>query len=128
MRLRMNPPLLVLSAALAFVGCGSLSLLPARDVACDFRPAKSQCTDLRDSRAPTTANIKLFCEAIFATIDGGTYTEDARCDVTGSLGGCQTANVDGSKQTNWYYPGSRYPDEAAARAECSGPQQFVPPQ
>lgn len=122
----MNPRLLLLSAVLALVGCGSL--LPARDVACDFRPARAQCTDLRGTRSPTTANIRLFCDAIFATIDGGSYTEDARCDVTGSLGGCQATFVDGSKQTNWYYQGTRYADEAAARAECSGGQAFVPPQ
>jgi hypothetical protein len=44
-----------------------------------------------------------------------------------ALVGCGSL-LDGSKQNNWYYQGTRYADEAAARAECSGGQTFVPPQ
>jgi hypothetical protein len=106
-------------------GCGSLIPLPSQDGRCDLRPAKPQCTDIRDFKGPTLVTFEALCGTLTAAIDGGTYTAGARCDSAAALGGCQTANADGSKQTNWYYQGTKYADVAAAQAECANAMSFV---
>jgi hypothetical protein len=113
------------SVTLLVVGCGSL--LPGQDGRCDLRPAKAQCTDIRDFKGPTLVTFEALCATLTSALDGGTYTAGARCDSAGSLGGCQVSNADGSKQTNWYYQGTKYPDRAAAEAECDNRMSFVTP-
>lgn len=115
----------VFVAAVLVVGCGSL--IPSREGRCDLRPARDQCTDLRDFKGPTLITFRGVCETLRAALDGGSYTEDARCEATGAIGGCQSSSVDGSKQTNWYYSGSKYQTEADARAECESAMRFVTP-
>jgi hypothetical protein len=45
----------------------------------------------------------------------------------GALGGHQSTNIDGSTETNRYFPSSRDEDEAAVRADCVVAQTFVRP-
>ncbi len=115
----------VVTLAALVVGCGSLNPFPSQDGRCDLRPAKAQCTDIRDFKGPTLVTFEGVCASLTAALDGGTYTPGARCDSAAALGGCQTANADGSKQTNWYYAGTKYPDRAAAEAECANAMSFV---
>lgn len=118
--------LLFASFLAAFVfGCGSF--LSGQDGRCDLRPAKEQCTDIREFKGPTLVTFEALCATLTSALDGGTYTSGARCDSAGSLGGCQVSNADGSKQTNWYYQGTKYADRAAAEAECDSQMSFVTP-
>lgn len=117
----------VLAAAPALLtGCGLLDGLPSRDARCDMRPQTAQCTDLRDFKGPSFITFQNVCDTLRATQQGGVFQEDARCDVAGSVGGCQTHNGDGSLQTNWYYP-PKYTTEAEVKEECAGGQGFAPP-
>ena len=119
---------LLLTSALALVlGCGLIDSLPGRDARCDLRPKKDQCTDLRDFKGPSFATFQGVCATLRAADQGGAYQEDARCDVTGSVGGCQSLNGDGSLQTNWYYLGSHYKTDADVKDECAALQDVVPP-
>jgi len=120
----MRPLLLVLLCCAA--GCGSL--IPSKSARCDLRPKRDQCTDIREFRGPSLATFQGVCETLKTAAGGATYTENATCDSAQSLGGCQGSSSDGSKQTNWYYPGTRYPDAAAAMTECDNGQSWVGPQ
>lgn len=119
----MRTRLFVLVSAVLVVGCGSL--IPSREGRCDLRPARDQCTDIREFKGPTLVTFQALCETLRGALDGGSYTENARCDGSAALGGCQSTSVDGSKQTNWYYQGTKYPSEAEARAECESAMSFV---
>jgi hypothetical protein len=110
------------------LSCGLLDNLPSRDARCDLRPQKDQCTDLREFKGGTFVTFQGVCETLRAATGSATFTEDARCDMTGAIGGCQSSNGDGSEQTNWYYSGTEYTSEADAREECESYQTFVPPQ
>ena len=107
-------------------GCGSL--IPTKSAKCDLRPKRDQCTDIREFRGPSLATFQGVCETLKAAAGGATYAENATCDSAASLGGCQGSSSDGSKQTNWYYQGSKYADAAAAMMECESGQSFVGPQ
>jgi hypothetical protein len=126
---RQNPLLLaalVASTSVLLSGCGLLDDLPSRDARCDMRPESDQCTDLRDFKGPSFITFDNLCGTLEATNQGGAFQEDARCNVTGSVGGCQALNGDGSEQTNWYFP-PKYNTEADVKEECAGGQSFVPP-
>ncbi|HEX8698029.1 MAG TPA: hypothetical protein VF815_04285 [Myxococcaceae bacterium] len=118
---------LTLIASLA-LSCGLVDSLPSRDARCDLRPADDQCTDLREFKGPSFITFEGVCETLRAATGSATFEEDARCDMTGAIGGCQSSNGDGSEQTNWYYTGEKYKTEEDARAECESYQTFVPPQ
>ncbi len=107
-------------------GCGSL--LPAKSARCDLRPKRDQCTDLRSYRGPSLLTFEGVCDTLKTAAGGASYTEGATCDSSASLGGCQGSSSDGSKQTNWYYQGSKYADAAAAMGECESGQAWVGPQ
>jgi hypothetical protein len=109
--------------SVSLLGCNPFASLPKRDARCDLRPADAQCTDLRDFVGPSFFTFQGVCTTLTAAKKGGTYTEDARCDVTGSVGGCQSKDATGGQQTNWYYGIS----EADARAKCDSSSPFVPP-
>jgi hypothetical protein len=126
---RRNPKRLVAFVATMpalLLGCGLLDGLPGRDARCDMRPESEQCTDLRDFKGPSFITFEQLCGTLRATNQGGVFQEDSRCDVTASVGGCQTLNGDGSEQTNWYYP-PKYQTEADVKEECAGGQSVVPP-
>lgn len=123
MALRVFCFLAVLSA-----GCGLLDSLPSRDARCDLRPAKDQCTDLRDFKGGSFITFQGVCTTLTAAIGGGTYTEDARCDMTGVIAGCRAHNGDGSEQTNWYYAGEKYKTESDVREECASGQELQAPE
>lgn len=126
--MRLSTPVsLTLLASLA-LSCGLVDDLPSRDARCDLRPADDQCTDLREFKGPSFITFEGVCETLRAAKGSATFAEDARCDMTGAIGGCQSSNGDGSEQTNWYYSGTKYKTEADARAECDSNQAFVPPQ
>jgi hypothetical protein len=91
-----------------------------------MRPESNQCTDLRGFKGPSFITFENVCGTLKATNQGGVFQEDARCDVTGSVGGCQALNGDGSEQTNWYYP-PKYNTDADVKEECAGGQSVVPP-
>jgi len=109
-------------------GCGLLDSLPSRDARCDLRPAEDQCTDVREFKGPSFATFQGVCTTLTAAIGGGSYTEDARCDMTGVVAGCRTHNGDGSEQTNWFYAGDKYKTEADVREECSTGQELQAPE
>ncbi len=117
----------VLLVAVSFVGCGALGFLPSKQAKCDLRPKGDQCTDIRDYKGPSLVTFEGVCTTLTKAKGGGTYTENAICDSATSLGGCQAASADGSKQTNWYYTSSGHPDKASAQAECESGQSFVEP-
>lgn len=110
------------------LSCGLVDNLPSRDARCDLRPEKAQCTDLREFKGPSFLTFEGVCGTLKAATGSATFEEDARCDMTGVIGGCQSSNGDGSEQTNWYYSGTEYTDEADAREECESYQSWVPPQ
>ena len=114
-------------AAVSCVGCGNLIPLPSKDAKCDLRPRADQCTDLRGFKGPSLLTFEGVCTTLTKAKGGGTYTENATCDSSASLGGCQSSSADGSKQTNWYYAGTKYANAAAAMAECDSGQTFVSP-
>jgi hypothetical protein len=103
------------------------SPLGERSGACELRPAKDQCTDIREFKGPTLATFQLLCESLTAAVGGGEYLEDATCDTTGAWGGCQVVNLDGSLQTNWYFLGGDYATIEEAQAECANNQDWVDP-
>jgi hypothetical protein len=109
-------------------GCGLVDSLPSRDARCDLRPAKDQCTDLREYKGPSFITFQGVCNTLTAAIGGGTYAEDARCDMTGVVAGCRTHNGDGSEQTNWYYSGEKYKTEADVKEECAAGQDVQAPE
>jgi hypothetical protein len=102
-----TPIALTVLASLA-LGCGLVDNLPSRDARCDLRPARDQCTDLREFKGGSFITFQGVCETLRASTGGGTFAEDARCDMTGVIGGCQASNGDGSEQTNWFYSGEKY--------------------
>lgn len=110
------------------MACGAASSpFGKKDARCDLRPASPQCTDQRDFSGPSFATFNGVCSTLLLAkkVDGGVFEEGQRCDSSASLGGCQSVSLDGTKQTNWYYAGSKYPDAAAAKAECGSDQSFV---
>jgi hypothetical protein len=120
----MRTSLLVLFLSLA--SCGGL--LSPKIARCDLRPKRDQCTDIREFRGPSLVTFQGVCDTLKAAAGGATYTDGATCDSAVSLGGCQGSSADGSKQTNWYYQGTSYPDANAAKAECDTGQSWVEPQ
>ena len=108
--------------------CGLVDSLPSRDARCDLRPAKDQCTDLREFKGPSFITFQGVCNTLTASIGGGSYQEDARCDMTGVVAGCRAHNGDGSEQTNWYYAGAKYKTEADVKEECSTGQDVQAPE
>lgn len=97
----------------------SCGFLPSQEGRCDLRPKSPQCTDIRNFVGPSLITFESVCNSLIAASDNqGTYTSNARCDSDKALGGCQTKNADGSKQTNWYYQSDKYPDVAAVQAKC----------
>ncbi len=119
--------LLALST-LCLAGCGALSgVLATRDARCDLRPKDDQCTDLRDFRGPSFITFQGVCNTLKSASGAGEYKEDARCDTTGAVGGCQSTSADGTKQTNWYYSGAKYKAKADVEAECDSGQSYVAP-
>lgn len=114
---------------LHLLGCDAIldqSPLGTRSAACELRPVRGQCTDVREFAGPTLATFEALCESLIATAGDGEYLDGEVCDTTGSWGGCQTENVDGSLQTNWYFPDD-YASAEDAQAECSGGQVWVDP-
>jgi hypothetical protein len=109
-------------------GCGLVDSLPSRDARCDLRPARDQCTDLRDFKGPSFITFQGVCSTLTAAIGGGTYEEDARCDMTGVIAGCRANNGDGSEQTNWFYSGEEYKTEEDVKEECGSGQDVHPPE
>jgi hypothetical protein len=116
--MRLNAPSLICFLAVLSAGCGLVDSLPSRDARCDLRPAEDQCTDIREFKGPSFVTFQGVCSTLTAAIGGGTYTEDARCDMTGVIAGCRTHNGDGSEQTNWFYAGEDYQTESDVREEC----------
>jgi hypothetical protein len=108
-------------------GCGVLPI-GSKSARCDLRPKRDQCTDIRNFVGPSLVTFQGVCETLKSAAGGATYTENATCDSGSSLGGCQGTSAEGSKQTNWYYQGSSYPDAAAAMSQCDSGQTWVGPQ
>lgn len=112
----MRTALLVL---LTLSGCG----LAGGNYSCDFRPKSPQCTDWRDLVGPTVTQEAL-CRTLNAAAGEGTWTANAKCPATDSVGGCQT-NSGVGKQTNWFYAPRT---EQSVRDECtSDGTTFVSP-
>ncbi len=114
--------------AMILFGCELLNTKPlgTRDGACELRPIRGQCTDIRDFSGPTLITFQSLCETLIAAEGGGEYLEGEVCDTTGAWGGCQTEAADGSLQTNWYFPDD-YATVDEAKAECAGNQLWVDP-
>lgn len=120
--------LAVLGIVASFVGliaCSAaedLNPVPASNGRCDFRPKKPQCTDLRNYKAAVPA------EQVMKGICVEGTSSDGTCPVDGMLGGCQTANDSGSKQTNWYYSGEKYKSADDVKKQCEDDKAtFVTP-
>jgi hypothetical protein len=109
-------------------GCELLNTKPlgTQDAACELRPIRGQCTDIRDFPGPSLVTFQSLCETLIAAEGGGEYLEGEICDTTGSWGGCQSESLDGTLQTNWYFPDD-YATLEEAQAECSGDQVWVDP-
>ncbi len=117
---------LVASAPALLAGCGLLDGLPSRDARCEMRPEREQCTDWRDFKGPSFATMEGVCATLKTANQGGVFQVDARCDVTGSVGGCGSTSLDGTQQTNWFYP-PRFTSEAEVKEECGNGQEYIPP-
>lgn len=108
-------------ALLITAGCG-LGTATAR---CELRPGKAQCTDIRNALPPTILSLKTLCGTLSTAIaDAGVFTDGQACDTSGSVGGCQAIQGDGSKQTNWYFAPKTTAD---AQMECGNSAKFVTP-
>lgn len=117
-----NLGLLAVLSTMIVAGCGGSS---AR---CDLRPSTPQCTDWRGQVAPVWVTQEALCRTLGTTSAGGTFTAGATCPVEEMWGGCQATLGDGSKQTNWYYKGQKYPTEADAQKNCDSGMAWLPPQ
>lgn len=110
---------------LGLVACSAaedLNPLPSTNGRCDFRPKKSQCTDLRNYKAAVPAETVMKGICVEGTAD------DSTCPIDGMLGGCQTANDSGSLQTNWYYTGETYKTVDDVKKQCTDDKAtFVTP-
>lgn len=104
------------------------SITGNKSARCDLRPGKPQCTDWRDSHTPSTVTFQGVCNTLGGATGSGTFADDAKCDITDMIGGCQSSSTDGSKQTNWFYKSTQYPDATTAQKECSSGSTFVGPQ
>lgn len=80
---------------------------------CVFPADQLQCTDWRGNRSPSWMVQEGVCSSA-----QGTFGKDQTCDPKDRLGGCQATLGDGSKQTNWFYKGTKYADAAAVEAKC----------
>lgn len=107
------------------LACG-LSPFGTREARCELRPARGQCTDIRDFPGPSLITFQGVCTTLTLAIDGGVYQENARCDSAASLGGCQSASIDGTKQTNWFYA-PKYATTDEAKASCDDVNDYVAP-
>lgn len=116
--------LCALAASSLLASCDVLGTKQAR---CDLRPNRDQCTDIRDFPGPSLVVFENLCGSLNQSAGGASYAEGEVCDLTGALGGCQSTSVDGTDQTNWYFPGARYPSSAEAMAECDSGQTWVTP-
>lgn len=107
--------------ATAVVGCG----LGTASSRCELRPQQSQCTDVRNALPTTAAALGAVCSMLtLAYPDAGGFTNGKTCDTTASVGGCQTIQGDGAKQTNWFFP----PQTAdGVRSDCGNSAKFVTP-
>lgn len=115
-----------LAAATGTLACSDA--LEDKQARCDLRPVDDQCTDVRNFPGVSLVTFQGVCETLKQGKPGVTgYQDDATCPTAGMLGGCQSKSADGSLQTNWYYLGTQYPDEASARAECDSGQTWVGP-
>lgn len=115
----------LVALSLGSVACSAaedLNPLPTSDGRCDFRPKKPQCTDLRNYKAAVPASTVLKGICVEGTAD------DSKCSTEGMLGGCQTDNASGSRQTNWYYASEKYKTVDDVKAECASQKaDFVDP-
>lgn len=119
---------LALSLVTATFTLACSDVLDEKQASCDLRPVEAQCTDIRKFSGPSLVTFQGVCESLKQGKPGVTgYKEDVTCPTAGMIGGCQSGSADGSLQTNWYYLGTEYPDEAAARAECESNQTWVGP-
>jgi hypothetical protein len=123
---------LALGAVTSSLACGDLvdaaNPLPEKQARCDLRPERAQCTDIRKFQGPSLVAFQGVCDSLESGSPNTTgYQADVTCPTTGMLGGCQTKSSDGSLQTNWYYTGTEYPDQATARAECESGEAWVNP-
>jgi hypothetical protein len=94
---------------------------------CDLRPVDDQCTDIRKFKGPSLVTFQGVCSTLKASKPGATgYAENATCPSEDMWGGCQTANGDGSLQTNWFYKGDKIKTEADAKAKCDDATWVAP--
>jgi len=123
---------LFLLPLLGTLSCGDLldqAPLGIKQARCDLRPERPQCTDIRNFKGPSLITFEGVCETLRATTKSASYEEGAVCDLTDAWGGCQSSNIDGHRQTNWFYKGDdKYPDEATAKAECESGDDWVLPE
>ncbi len=120
--------LLLAVSSVCLFACGIITgALAGRDARCDLRPGRDQCTDIRDFKGPSFITFEGVCGSLKAASGSGDYKEDARCDSANVVGGCQSSSADGSKQTNWYYQGTKFKARADVEAECDSNQTFAAP-
>lgn len=99
---------------------GNIPSTGGSEARCVFPEQDAQCTDWRGWRAPNFMVPEGVC-----TSAQGTFTAGETCPTEKRLGGCQTTMGDGSKQTNWFYQGTKYPDRAAVEAKCAEDDDVV---
>ncbi len=115
-------PIFIWFALVVAAGCG----LGTASSRCELRPAKNQCTDVRNALPTTAAGLRAVCGMLtFAYPDAGGFTDAKTCDTTGSVGGCEALQGDGAKQTNWFFPPST---ADSVRSDCGNSSKFVTPQ
>lgn len=114
--------LLLLAATTSLTACNPFG---GGNSHCDFRPGRDQCTDWRNTTGPDVVQ-KAVCDTLKGT--GSATYGTGTCSTIGMLGGCQASMADGSKQTNWFYQGSKYATPADVQKECDSDMTFVTPQ
>lgn len=111
-----------------FVGLSTMVACGGGNARCDMREKTPQCTDWRGSLNPTWVTQEALCATLGGTGVGGVFQKGETCPTDGMWGGCQATFADGSKQTNWYYKGQKYPTEADAQKNCDNGMTWLPPQ
>ena len=117
-------------ALLLVVGCADFvqeaSPFEELEGRCDLRPGTPQCTDIRKFRGPSLVTFQGVCSTLKAAkTDATGYQEGATCPTEEMWGGCQSANGDGSLQTNWFYKSEKYKTEDDAKKQCDQNTKWV---
>ncbi len=94
-----------------------MTMIPTMKGSCDLRknsPATQECRDYESSSAQFISTYKGTCAA-------ASWTADALCNRSGSLGGCRfnVPNLGGGVLTQWYFAQAGIMTQADVQAKCA---------